>query len=207
MLRTLAAVAGGAAMGVVFAASVTTSAAAPSRVIDRTFVCGLAYGSVDIVVSPRGTENLLGRAFTPSSGYVLVTSGQRGDPHSDLVVTARPGFRNPDYRFPAAVYARARRCVAARGKIPLMLGGLPGPPSKFSTESECLVEGRLLVRVRGVLAAPATWRRFDGAFAGVRGRLLEAEIALRDQRTRRPLIFVRIGRTGRTQLWSSPSCA
>jgi hypothetical protein len=158
------------------------------------------------VVSPRGARDILGGRFI-SSGYARLTSGSHGDPLSDLVVAARPGLRSPNTRFLGAVYARSRRCVASRAAVPLALAGLPGPPTTFMSQSECFPDGRVLVRVRGVLAAPATWRRLDGAFAGVRGRLLEAEIALRDQRTRRPLVFIRIGRTGKTKLWSSSGCA
>lgn len=177
-----------------------------SRVIDRTFACRLAYGSVDIVVSPRGARDILGGRFT-SSGYARVTSGSHGDPLSDLVVAARPGFRSPNVHFLAAVYARSRRCVASRAAVPLTLTGLPGPPTEFLSQGDCSVRGKVLVRVRAVLTAPATWRRLDSAFVGARGRLLEAELALRDQRMRRPLAFVRVGRTGKTQLRTSSRCA
>jgi hypothetical protein len=188
-----------------FAAGGTLSPSA-SRRIDRTFLCRTAFGSVDVVASPRGANDILGGRFT-SSGYARVTSGSHGDPLSDLVVAARPGFRSPDIRFPAAVYARSGRCLASRTAVPLTLTGLPGPPNEFLSQSECIVDGRVLVRVRALLSTPSTWRRVDGAFVGARGRLLEAELAVRDQRTRRPLVVVRVGRTGKTQLWSSPRCA
>lgn len=177
-----------------------------SRIIDRTFVCRLAYGSLDIVVSPRGAPDGVGGRFT-SSGYARLTAGSHGDPLSDLVVAARPGFRSPNVRFLGAVYARSRRCVASRATVPLALAGLAGPPTEFLTQGECFIDGRVLVRVRGVLSAPATWRRLNGAFVGVGGRLLEAEVAVRDERGRRPLAFVRIGRSGRTQLWTAQRCA
>jgi hypothetical protein len=62
------------------------------------------------------------------------------------------------------------------------------------------------MRVRGVLSAPATWGRVGTAFVGARGRLVEAEVAVREQRTRMPLAFVRLGRAGQTRSWSSAGC-
>jgi hypothetical protein len=179
-----------------------------SRLIDRTMVCRLTFGSdVDVVASPRGAPNISGLAFSPSSGFVLVTSGPRGDLLSDLVVAARPGVRSAHTRFPAAVYTSSRRCSPSRVLVPLTLSGLPGPPTGFRAEGECTVNGRVLVRVRGLLTAPAEWRPVDNAFVGARGRLVEAQIALREHRTRRPLAFVKVGRTGKTQLWTSSRCA
>jgi hypothetical protein len=181
-------------------------AASPSRVIDRTMVCRLAFGSVDVVASPRGAPNISGLAFAPSSGFALLNAGVRSDPLSDLVVAARPGVRSGNYRFPAAVYASSRRCVASRAAVPLARAGLPGPPTEFLSEGDCTADGRVLVRVRAVLAAPATWSRFDGAFIGARGRLVEADLAIRDQRTRSPLAFARVRRTGKTQVWTGTRC-
>jgi hypothetical protein len=169
-------------------------------------VCRLAFGSVDVVASPRGAPNIAGIAHAPSSGFALVNAGVRGDPLSDLVVAARPGFRSGNFRFPAAVYASSSRCRSSRVRVPLTLSGLPGPPTAFQAEDECTVAGRVLVRVRGLLAVPTQWRRVDSAFVGARGRLVEAQIALREQRTRRPLAFIKVGRTGKTQLWTSSRC-
>jgi hypothetical protein len=179
---------------------------AASRVIDRTFACRPGFGNLDVVASPRGAQEVIGGPFT-SSGYARVTSGKHGDPLSDLVVAARPGFRMPSIRFPAAVYASSRRCVPSRATIPLTLTGLPGPPTPFLSQGDCTVERRVLVRVRALLTAPATWGSVDAAFVGARGRLLEAEVAVRDQLTRKPLALVRVGRTGKTKLWTSSRCA
>jgi hypothetical protein len=177
-----------------------------SRVIDRTFACTPDFGNLDVVASPRGSREVIGGPFT-SPGYARVTSGRHGDPHSDLVVAARPGFRMPSIRFPAAVYASSRRCVASRATVPLTLTGLPGPPAAFLSHGDCTVERRVIVRVRALLPAPATWGSVGAAFVGARGRLLEAEMAVRDERTRKPLALVRVGRTGKTKLWISSRCA
>lgn len=179
---------------------------AASRLIDRTMVCRFAFGSIDVVASPRGAPNISGIAFAPSSGFALVNAGVRGDPLSDLVVAARPGVRSGNFRFPAAVYASSSRCRSSRVRVPLTPSGLPGPPTALRAEDECIVAGRVLVRVRGLLTVPSQWRRFDSAFVGARGRLVEGQIALREQRTRRPLAFIKVGRTGKTQLWTSSRC-
>jgi hypothetical protein len=179
---------------------------AASRVIDRTFACRPDFGNLDVVASPRGAQEVIGGPFT-SSGYARVTSGRHGDPLSDLVVAARPGFRMPSIRFPGAVYASSQRCVPSRATVSLTLTGLPGPPTMFLSQGDCTVARRVLVRVRALLTAPATWGSVDAAFVGARGRLLEAELAVRDQRTRKQLALVRVGRTGKTKLWTSSRCA
>ena len=195
-----------AAAGPLAAGGVTAAPAATSRVVDRTFVCTPSYGRVTVVASPRGSSELQGARFT-SSGYARVTSGPSSDPLSDLVVVARPGLRNSSSRFPAAVYASGRRCVASRSPVPLTRAGLPRAPVTWRSEAECTVRRRMLVRVRAVLSAPATWGRVGTAFAGVRGLVVEAELAVRDQVTGKPLAFVKLGRAGQTQLWSAPRCA
>jgi hypothetical protein len=176
-----------------------------SRVFDRTLACTPNYGNLDVVASPRGASELA----TPhtSSGYARVTSGPHGEPLSDLVVVARPGFRTPSTRFPAAAYASSRRCAPSRAAVPLTSRGLPGPPTPFVSHGDCTVDGKVLVRVRARVSSAAPWRRLDRAFVGARGRLVEAELAVRDMRTRTPLAFATVGRTGKTKLWTSSGCA
>lgn len=189
-------------------AALALAASAPP-VVDRTFLCTTSIGHVTTVASPRGTSEVAGARFT-SSGYARVTSGPNADPLADLVVVARPGFRNASTRFPGAVYASGRRCTALRAAVPLASTGLPGPPVAFRSDAECTVRGSVVVHVRAVLAAGAAWGRLRGpvgaAFVGARGRVVEAELAVRDQATGRPLAFAKLGRAGRSQLWSSPRC-
>lgn len=196
------------ALVVAMVASGSTATGATVAVIDRTFACNPSYDVAHLTVSPRGTPQTGG---TVSSGYARLTSGAGGDPLADLVAFARPGPRNPGTRFPAAVYASVRRCAEIRAPIPLSRAGLPGPPVAFPSVAECMVRRKMIARVRAVLATPAPWRRLGGQFrrtyVGVAGRVVSAELALRDQRTGKPLAFVTMNSSGQTKLWSSFQCS
>ncbi|HSI98092.1 MAG TPA: hypothetical protein VK926_06985 [Gaiellaceae bacterium] len=181
-----------------------------SRVVDRTFMCSPRFGRVQVAAGPRGGRELVGTLFT-SPGYARVSSGPGGDPFADLVVVARPGLRNASTRFPGAVYASAGRCVAARAAVPLTPRGLQGPPLRVPSSEDCALRGRVLVRVRAVLATPARWGRLRGTvgrtYVGAAGRLVEGELAVRDPRTGSPLGYVKLDRRGRIQFWDSPRCS
>ena len=188
------------------AANAEWASVGQSRTVDRTFACTPVYGEADLIVSPRGSPEVIGARFV-SAGYARLSSGSGVDPLSDLAAVARPGLRSAGARFPAAVYVNVKRCRAVRRPIALSRAGLPGPPTAFKTESECFVDARVLVRVRAVLARPAPWRSLSGPYAGVAGRPIAAELAVRDQRTGKPLGFVRMDAAGKTRLWSSYDCA
>jgi hypothetical protein len=209
MRRLLLVIVGaGAALGISATLGFGGTAAPLARVVDRTFVCSAPYGDVEIVASPHGATEVAGARFT-SSGYGRVTWGPSGDALTDLVAVARPGLRNGRTRFPAAVYASARRCAASRASVPLTGKKLPGPPTALLDEVDC-VAARVLVRVRAVLTRTVSWRRLGssgGAYVGAQGPLAQAELAVRDARTRRPLAFIILSRTGNTKFWVSPDCS
>jgi hypothetical protein len=104
------------------------------------------------------------------------------------------------------VYADARRCTAARASVPVSSKGLPGPPIRFEREADCEVRGRVIVRVRALLEAPTAWQPATTPWTGARRNLLEAKIAVRSERTRRPLALLTLDREGKTQLWLAPRC-
>jgi hypothetical protein len=195
------------ALVVAVAAAGSAATGAPLYVVDRTFACNPLYGQASFVASPRGTPEVQGSRIV-SSGYLRL-SGSELDPLADVVVVARPGPRTGGTRYAAAVYASVRRCAATRTRIPLSRVGLPGPPTRYRSEAECFVNARVLVRVRAVLAARAPWRRLRGLFrgyAGAAGRVVEAQLAMRDQQRGKPLAFATLDRTGKTRLWSSFDC-
>jgi hypothetical protein len=191
-----------------------TGEGAPSRVVDRTFRCtpGVVYGSVrelDVTAKPRGALGSGGRADDVSPGYVSVGSGPASGPFDDLVF-ARSRFEErgvaPGSPFPPGVYADIRRCTAARASVPLSAKSLPGPPVRFEQEADCELRGRILVRVRAVLEAPTPWR--GGApYAGARRNVIEAKIAVRSERTRRPIALLALDPRGETRLWVSAVCS
>jgi hypothetical protein len=112
----------------------------------------------------------------------------------------------PGNPFPPGAYADARRCAAARVSVPLSAKGLPGPPVRFDQEADCEVRGRILVRLRAVLEAPTPWRPAQAPYVGARRNVVEAKIAVRSDRTRRPLALLELDRAGKTRLWVSPAC-
>jgi len=185
----------------------TAAEASALAVVDRTFVCTVSYGEFTVVVSPRSTSEVKG-VRTTSSGHARVTWGSDAYPLGDLVVVARPGLRNYITRFPGAVYASVRRCAASRTSVPLTHAGLPGPASVVRSDSECRAGGKVLVRVRAVLESPAPWRRLTGpvgsAYNGVKGHVVEAQLAVRDARTGKPLAFATLDRSEATRHWSAP---
>jgi hypothetical protein len=205
-LFVIACVVGGAAVG--------SAESAPSRVVDRTFRCTVApiYGGlreVDVTAKPKGSLGNGGRSDDVSPGYVSVGSGPASGAFDDLVFArTRPEERGvaPGDPFPPGVYVDVRRCGPARISLPLSAKGLPGPPVRFDTDADCEVRGRVLVRLRAVLEAPALWGRAAPPYFGARRNVVEARIAIRSERNRRPIALLELDRGGKTRFWSSPGC-
>jgi hypothetical protein len=185
---------------------------AASRVIDRTFVCTLSAApgeprELDLLAMPPYEDdfrNFHVPAFIgASSGRVIATPIT--DRSNRVFVRARP-YSIPSRILPAGVYANARSCTGTRSTVPLSSRGLPGPPIEFNQESECLLRGRVLVRVRAVLNTPASWRPAGEGYAGARANVAEAALAVRSTRTRKPLAFIQLRAQGKTRSWISPGC-
>ncbi|MDQ3379049.1 MAG: hypothetical protein M3546_01840 [Actinomycetota bacterium] len=192
--------------------AVAVAPSAPSRVVDRTFVCTpVAYGGVrdlDLRASPTQTDPRTNPPTIPA--YLIARTGTSGwDTNLVFVrarVHARIGITSPEAG-PGGVYASARRCSLATTKMPLSAKGLAGPPTRYWSTKACPVAGRVLVRVRALLAAAAGWQRIDATFFGAEKRVVEASLAVRTERTGEPLAFMQLDEAGKTTLWSSPRCA
>lgn len=189
--------------------------AAPSRVVDRTFRCTLAplYGGVrelEVTTKPRGSLGNGGRSDDVSPGYISVGSGPAAGPFDD-VIWARTRLEErgvaPGDPFVSGAYADVRRCRPARVVVPLSSKRLPGPPVRFDQDSDCEVRGRVLVRLRAVLEAPTEWRRASPPYFGARRNVVEAKIAVRSERTRRPIALLALDAGGETRLWVSNGCS
>jgi hypothetical protein len=175
-------------------------------VLDRTLICTPEYGNVDVMASPRG-----GPAFSTaqmeSSGYLAVGSGQVDQLSGLVVVRARAEkSRIGTAQGPQGVYGRAGRCFLSKKKIPLESKGLVGPPVAWAKSYGCSVPGRVIVRVRAVLASGATWRRANDSYFGARANVVSAQLAARSERTGKPLAYSTLGPAGKTKLWSAQSC-
>lgn len=178
-----------------------------SRIVDRTFACApRAFGGVgDLDVSASPPRDFIGVQIP---AYLTVGTGSNG-PQSDLVeVRARARAEVAGWQAePGGVYANSRRCTPARASLPLSARGLAGPPTRWQKELDCPVHGRVLVRVRSVLQAPASWRRIDRFFHGVRQPVAETKLVVRLQRTGKPVAYMEHAANGKTKLWYSGACS
>ena len=182
--------------------------AGPARIVDRTFRCtptavgsGLRELTVD-TVPITATER---SAQDPSPGFIGVISGGWA-PSSDFVsIRARrwQRFGRPVNSW-QGVYANTARCASSRRSVSLSSKGLPGPPIRWQERERCVVPGRILVRFRAVLQAPALWRRISGSYLGARSNVIDAALAIRSERTGNPIAYMGLDRAGKTKLWYSP---
>jgi hypothetical protein len=205
----------GAAVFLVAALPLSEQASsATSRIVDRTFRCtpsilagGGGLRDLDLVSRPRGAHEFIGwQNPAPSPGYVGVGTGGH-NPTAELVAVradAWERFRNR--RVPEGVYASAARCAPTRISVPLSSTGLTGPPVRWSEDTSCPISGRLLVRVRAVLQSTAAWQRIDGTYIGARRTVAEAKLAVRTERSRRPIALLELTKSGQTRLWTSSTC-
>jgi hypothetical protein len=187
-------------------------ARAASRIIDRTFRCTpVALGDggreIDVFALPLGSNDFVRSVnLNPSPGVLGFSSGGF-NPTSDLVsVRAAAWERYRNRRSPEGVFAHGGRCAATRVSVRLSPTGLTGPPVQWAESTSCLVRGPVLVRVRAVLQAPATWQRIDRTYIGARRSVIEAALAIRSGRGK-PIAFVELGPAGKTRLWTSSGCS
>lgn len=184
---------------------------ATSKIVDRTFLCtpsALAGGGglrdLNLIARPRDAHEF--QNPSPSPGYLGVESGGHNPTAGLVAVRADVWERFRNRRVPEGVYASAARCTPARVTVPLSSAGLAGPPVAWSEDVSCPISGRLLVRVRAVLQSTAPWRRIDGTYVGARRTVAEAKVAVRAERTRRPIALLELAKSGQTRLWTSSRC-
>jgi hypothetical protein len=175
-----------------------------ARIIDRTFRCTPIALGVTVDAVPVNAIEVFRQE--PSPGFIGVTGGGRR-PGSELVaIRARRWER---YRTTAnswqGAYASTARCASLRRHMPLSPRGLPGPPIQWMESQRCLVRGRVLVRFRALLRSPASWRRISPSYAGARSNVVDAALALRRERTGKPIAYMELERDGKTKLWYSPA--
>jgi hypothetical protein len=194
-------------------ATAASGTGAASRIVDRTFRCTpvRAAGGVrsfDVDAVPVGETDSFTRnpRQGESPGFIGVGTGPWVLGSELVAVRARSWLRFPPSPSPPGVYASVGRCVARRVSLPLSPRGLPGPPVPWAERSSCFSRGRVLVRVRAVLQAAASWRRANRSYDGARSNVVEAAIAIRSERRRQPLAFVELGPAGKTRLWVSSDC-
>lgn len=195
------------------AVSHAPAAEVASRTVDRTFVCTpIAFGGIgdlDVNVSPL-RKDTFGRQF------VATLEARTGGWSADETLVVARALKQPEhpglaYNYSAGgiagAFAHSRRCASTRAAVPLSSKGLLGPPTRWQKELDCPVRGRVLVRVRALLRSPDDWGGVDRSYAGVRQPLVEGKLAIRLQRTGKPLAYMELDVRGRTKLWYSPNCS
>jgi hypothetical protein len=208
----------GAAFAVVAALFVTSTGAEPqqdARVLDRTFRCtpvalGQRLRDVDIDAVPSGAKEGYNPAQPRSPGFVGVGTGSYAAASELVVVRAREWWRFETNAGPKGVWVSTKRCTASRASVPLSPKGLPGHGVRWSEHGTCLVRGGLLVRVRATLQSPAGWEsdptaRSPGA-VGAYSNVTKGALAVRSERTGRPIAFAELDAKGKTVLWYAPDC-
>jgi hypothetical protein len=182
-----------------------------TQVLNRTFACSpQAFGGVgdlNLVSTPPDSPF---RSEDSSAAHLVVRSGSWSATESLVFVRTRPHPRGYGWYGAAkgvpGVFASAQRCPAVRAGVPLSAKGLAGPPVEWHKELECRVRGRVLVRVRSVLARPAEWRRADRTYFGARSDVVETKLAVRLQRSGKPIAYMEHDAKGGTKLWYGPPC-
>jgi hypothetical protein len=181
-------------------------AATSQATLDRTLVCSTEHSDLDVMASPRG-DYAFATARTVSSGFLGLTTGSSGARANLVHVRARREKSDAGAAaVPEGVYAGAGRCFLSRKTVALTSRGLAGPPVVWRKDYTCTVRGRLVVRVRAQVASAATWRRTDAAFFGVRTNVSTAQLAVRSERTGKPIAFGTMDAAGRTKLWVARGC-
>ncbi|MEO5577172.1 MAG: hypothetical protein ABIR67_11330 [Gaiellaceae bacterium] len=215
MLRAAISIGLGAALLAAAVLGVDGAASAPiaSRIVDRTFGCIPAavtgnLRGVEVTAVPIGAkENHDPTHQNRSPGFIGAGSGGWGLGSELVSVRARGWQRFTTSYSHAGVYASIARCARSRLSVTLSANGLSNGPVRWFEEVTCLGRGRVLIRVRALMQTPALWQpliRF--AYDGARDRVVEAALAIRSERTGRPIAYMELARDGTTKLWYSPAC-
>jgi hypothetical protein len=215
MARTLIRLGLGSALLVAAVLSFGSDASAvpeAAPVIDRTFGClplplTGQVRTVDVRAYPIGTVEAHHADGSRSPGFISIGTGG-WEPGADLVsVRARSWQRFHPTISREGVYASIRRCAPSRVRVPLSANGLPGGAVRWAKHATCLGRGRVIVRVQATLEAGSLWQPLISASSdGAQGTVVRAKLAVRSERTRKPLAYIELARDGTTQAWISPGC-
>jgi hypothetical protein len=186
------------------AASAGTSA---GRVVDRTFVCTpfATFGGqrdLDVSVQPPYRD-----AQTSAPATIFVKSGPYSPSEQLVAVRARPAQRFGSNPYRAGVYAHTARCAGTGKEVPLSAKGLAGPPVVWAKLVDCDVRGRIFVRVRAELVSPSAWRPVGTPYAGAVGNVASAQLAVRSEKSGKPIAYATFGADGKTKFWAAAGCS
>lgn len=191
-----------------------STAATAVRVVDRTFSClpARSYETAGMrefgfAVTKR-TRSMFGH-WEPAS--VVLDGGSPSSARSKFLIVhgheSRNALQAPGGMGPGlgGVYVNRSSCAPSRASVPLSARGLPGPAVRYATGTGCEAPGRILIRVRATLVAPARWRTISELFSGVQRNVTEMAVAVRAERTSAPLVYAQ-ARASSTALWRADRC-
>lgn len=186
-------------------------AAPAATVIDRSLSCAATPDTVrKIVVSAESgfRDPTNQQRWKWPAGATLRSSGY-------FVVYAYVGTL-PDLPPGAGQYRslgiNMGRCRASTARVPLSARGLTGGVAsqlQGSDAYECVVARRVLIRVRAVFRAPATFRvrrSFGEPIHETATPAKDVQLAVRTQ-AGKPLAYARVSETGKATLFVAPGCA
>lgn len=184
-----------------------------SRVVDRTFVCGVKLRAGDRRIEPSawsgfrdgGRWEWLPRADVGGRDIISFVSIAAGSPAPSAGPTTPPTTR--------WVSVDARPCKPSSARVSLSRRGLNGgQASQFqnSDEYECPAPSRILVRMRADFESPVGFR----AQSLYQGRYYSTASAVPARRaafvvttlTAKPLAYATVSETGTATLFTAPSC-
>lgn len=171
----------------------TASPAGSDRVIDGTYVCSVAIqgGIRQVSVSASG---LVPTEFSPRRSFGVSSNWGEGPL---AAATTDSMSLNPT------------RCTASKTRIPLVARGLEGGSVGQERSSfECETPARVLVRIRGVFAAPAAFaedRTWGYRQLLAAGEVTNAALAVRTL-SGKPVAFASLSGSGGARLFVAQGC-
>jgi hypothetical protein len=170
--------------------------AAPSRVVDRTWVCSpvaaQGFRTIELAGAPASEQ-------TPAR--ISIASGGTQSPVPLVTIENKRLLGRPT----GAIYVNARRCKRVARRPALTSKGLITPPDRFLTESDCDAPPKVVVRVRAILEKAASWRPAGQGVAIVRADVREASFVVRKVPDA-PFAFAAIDQAGGIRVFENDRC-
>lgn len=181
---------------------------AKSRIFDRTLICSIPTFAGVRSISVRAQSGL--RDFDQPSRWKALASFSLitgSDISGTVIAGSQAGAPKPEIAPSGTLSLYTKICRVQSTRVPSSPKGLQGGVArKFGDEYDCAVPRRIVVRIRGVLSAPASLR-FDA-----RNRVHSTNVPVRAAylvvRTRAgtPLAYSEAFESGKARVFTARSC-
>lgn len=183
----------------------------PVRLVDRTLLCrtGAANGARTVDVTARSAVRAGGRL--ESLAFLVVTTPAQPVPtrpnYLPTLAGVSAGWPPPPPLEAGGLGFSLTRCTLSKARVPLTRRGLRGGPAGvFGQELKCHAPVRVLVRIRATLRSAVRLERTrDRDSLAATARIDLGRIAVRTPGGA-PLLYGDIIDSGRTRLYTAPSC-